>query len=265
MPDVAPTCPVCRGPTRLHEEVRVRHRHAARLHLCPSCGFITLHHPHWLAEAYAQPVHPSDTGHVARNLRLSRQTATLINGFLDPSGPFLDFGGGSGLFVRLMRDLGFDFRWQDAHASNLFAKGFEWSPTTDVRLATAFEVFEHIGEPHSVLGALAPRADAILFSTEIRPDPAPAADAWWYYGLSHGQHVSFYTVQSLELLGRAHGYHLLTDHQRLHLYHKHPLPASTIPRIKSRWFQRLQYWLHGRPPLTQADHEAALRADNLVS
>ena len=31
------------------------------------------------------------------------------------------------------------------------------------------------------------RADAVLVSTDLMPDPAPAPGTWWYYGAEHGQ------------------------------------------------------------------------------
>jgi hypothetical protein len=43
----------------------------------------------------------------------------------DANNRFIDYGGGYGLFVRLMRDAGFDYYWFDKFCDNVLSKGFE--------------------------------------------------------------------------------------------------------------------------------------------
>jgi hypothetical protein len=50
--------------------------------------------------------------------------------------------GGYGMFVRLMRDGGFDFHREDPLCDNLFAQGFDRQDDGTFELVTAFEVFE---------------------------------------------------------------------------------------------------------------------------
>ena len=58
----------------------------------------------------------------------------------------------------------------------------------------------------------------ILFSTELLPNPIPKPDEWWYYGLDHGQHISFYSQKTFEYLAKKYslnyinlgGMHLFT-------------------------------------------------------
>lgn len=60
----------------------------------------------------------------------------------------------------------------------------------------------------------------LLFSTELLPCPIPesnGANAWWYYGFSHGQHISFYTYKSLEFIAKAHNLHFCS-YGGLHLF-----------------------------------------------
>ncbi len=42
----------------------------------------------------------------------------------------MDFGAGHGVFVRMMRDKGFDFFWNDIYCKNLYAKDFEYTENT---------------------------------------------------------------------------------------------------------------------------------------
>ena len=54
------------------------------------------------------------------------------------------------MFVRIMRDKGFNFYRQDIHCQNLFAKHFDISNikiTEKFDLLTAIEVFEHLEDP----------------------------------------------------------------------------------------------------------------------
>ncbi len=38
----------------------------------------------------------------------------------------------------------------------------------------------------------------ILFTTTLLPSPMPQPGTWWYYGLEHGQHISFYSLETLQ-------------------------------------------------------------------
>ena len=79
--------------------------------------------PIWLGEAYAEPINRSDTGYVWRNLWARDKMRECIEFNLNPDGIFLDYAAGYGLFVRLMRDAGYDFRWSDLYCQNLVCSG----------------------------------------------------------------------------------------------------------------------------------------------
>ena len=43
----------------------------------------------------------------------------------------------------------------------------------------------------------------ILFSTNLIPTPVPGPKDWWYYdGPEHGQHISFYSLKTLQFLSK---------------------------------------------------------------
>jgi hypothetical protein len=91
---------------------------------CGQCDLIQAEQPYWLQEAYATAICASDTGAIARNVRTARLTSALARLLgMTPASRCLDFGGGHGVFVRMMRDRGFRFEWSDSYAKNLYAAG----------------------------------------------------------------------------------------------------------------------------------------------
>jgi hypothetical protein len=48
--------------------------------------------------------------------------------------------------------------------------------------------------------------DTFIFSTELIPVITPPVEEWWYYGfMEHGQHISFYSLKTLEYLSKLIG------------------------------------------------------------
>jgi hypothetical protein len=94
---------------------------------------------------------------------VSKVTA-LIRLCFPQASRFVDYGGGYGMFVRLMRDKGFDFYRSDKYAKNLFAKQFEASETISYDLLTAFEVFEHLVNPTDEVERMLKLSDAIFLA-----------------------------------------------------------------------------------------------------
>src|SRR5437762_2132413 len=159
---------------------------------------------------------------------------------LNADGIFLDYAAGYGLFVRLMRDAGYDFRWSDLYCQNLFVRGFEAPEplTGPYEAVTAFEVFEHLTNPNEELKKLLAITPCLIFSTQLLPDPAPQPQDWWYYGLHHGQHVAFYTPKSLELLAGQFGYRFVTNGADLHVFSRKQMPPDFFsqPQPQSSWW-----------------------------
>ncbi|MCP8689368.1 class I SAM-dependent methyltransferase [Marinobacterium sedimentorum] len=156
-------------------------------------------------EAYASAINDSDTGYIERNILYSKKLTILIFLLFNKSGKYLDYAGGYGIFVRLMRDIGFDFFWDDKYTNNIFAKGFEWNGDGKVDVVTSFESFEHFVNPVFEIEKILNISKNIIFTTELLPDPVPRPEEWWYYGIEHGQHVSFYTKSSLHYLAEKYG------------------------------------------------------------
>jgi hypothetical protein len=227
-------CKICQLETRKIAVSRVLYKHDVSYFFCPACGFLQTEEPFWLNEAYRNPINIYDTGVLQRNIMLSKKIAPLICLFFNARSQFLDYSGGYGLLVRLMRDKGFDFHWQDAYCQNLFARGFERPANKKTyELVTCIEAFEHFPNPAEEIQKLFECCDHILFTTEILPLPPPPIPQWWYYSGEHGQHISFYSMKTLRHLSQKFQCHLYSDGRSLHLFSKKAI-NPTLFKIISR-------------------------------
>lgn len=221
---------------------------------CPECRYVQTETPYWLGRAYGSAINDSDTGIIARNLanaRIVLGTLWLLDA-LDST--VVDYAGGYGVLVRLLRDDGIDALWSDAFCENLLARGFEHAGQPG-GLVTAFEAFEHFVDPSAELEKMLAVAPNVLLSTLLIPSPVPAD--WWYYGAEHGQHVGLYRAATLELLARRHGKVLVTDGASYHLITDRPVSRMRW-RLLLRANRLAAFWTRRRlTSKTWSDHLAA--------
>jgi hypothetical protein len=247
-------CRVCGEDALPFGSARVLDSVEVRYYRCQTCGFVQTEEPYWLGRAYEQPIGKTDVGIISRNIALANTSSAVISTLFDSGGRFLDWGGGYGILVRLMRDRGFDFYWRDPFSDNLFARGFEQTDGTRAELVTAFEVLEHLQRPVEDAGQMAEISDNLLVSTLILPEPPPAPGEWWYYALGAGQHVSLYSRRSLHLLAEQLGMFAASNRGRsLHLLTRSRKAARLFPLVANRVVVSLRGLLPYRESLLDAD------------
>ena len=197
---------------------------------CSSCGFIQTEQPTWLEESYRSPMNIEDTGILKRNILAAKRTSAILFFLFDTKGCFLDYGGGYGLFVRIMRDYGFNFYWNDPFTENLFARGFEYDPvhTNKVELITSLECFEHFTDPLQEIEKMLSISSSILFSTETFSSGTPDPDNWKYYYFSHGQHISLFSLSSLRYIAQKYNMHFYSNGKSFHLLTRRSLNNSVF-------------------------------------
>jgi len=243
-------CKICSNKTESIFRGKILKKYGIQYFYCEVCGFLQTEEPFWLNESYANTITNSDIGLISRNLRLAEFTKVLIfslysnksirdiglfsnkifirqklkktyrSGF-DFDQKFVDYGGGYGIFVRLMRDIGLDFYWYDIYCQNLFAKQFEADLTNKYKLLTAFEILEHLYEPIQEIDKMLKISNNILFATKLLPvKNLPNPSEWWYYGIEHGQHISFYSKKTLEYIASKYKLNFYSASGSIHVFTK---------------------------------------------
>jgi len=193
-------------------------------------------------EAYVAPIGKSDVGLLRRNLQMAAHTRRLLLSCFEPKGKFVDYGGGYGVFVRLMRDEGFDFHRYDPLCNNLFAEGFDATAGTSYALLTAWEVLEHLKNPLAEIERMLSFSRNWLFSTLLLANPPKPLNDWWYYSLEGGQHISFYTVESLRIIARRFDLKLHYSNGAIHFIgdpNLNPIGIKAAFDRRFRWLQRI--------------------------
>jgi Methyltransferase domain len=215
------SCKICASPVAPLFRMRILGRHDIAYFRCAACGFVQTEEPYWLEEAYSSAMLDVDLGPINRALLGSATVETLILAFFDPNARYVDWGGGYGIFTRMMRDLGYDFYWKDLYCENLFAKQFEAESSARYELLTAFEVFEHLSDPIREIEQMLAFAPNIFFTTLLVPPGVPSD--WWYFLPETGQHIALYTKEALAIIARRFGLHLNSDGMTNHLLSRKPV------------------------------------------
>jgi glycosyltransferase involved in cell wall biosynthesis len=222
----AMNCNICESTSNLFSEYQILGKYHIKYYQCTECGFVQTESPYWLEEAYSDAIADSDIGLVYRNLQLSSLTTRIIGNHFNSDASFLDYGGGYGLFVRLMRDQGFDFHWEDKFCQNIFAKDFVLDQNIKYELVTAFKVLEHLVDPLPEIESMLKFSDSILFSTELLPTNRPRPGEWWYFAPQTGQHISIYSTISLQKIAEKLDLNYYSDGSSYHLFSHKNLPNN---------------------------------------
>jgi hypothetical protein len=249
-------CKICTAQAKKVFMARVINKYDVEYFRCDKCEYLFTENPHWLGEAYERAINISDTGIISRNQHFTKLLSSIIFFLFDKNGKFVDYAGGYGLFTRMMRDVGFDYYWHDPYCENLFSNGFEINikNKNHFELITAFEVFEHLVDPVDEIKKMMQLSNTIIFSTEILPKPVPKPDDWWYYAFEHGQHISFYSLRTLNFLADIFDLNLYSS-DNVFIMTKTSLSATKLKLIKKLYKYGLSNYVKKRmQSKTWGDH-----------
>lgn len=252
-------CRICNARADSFAHATILNRHEIEYFRCRDCEFIQTETPYWLDEAYADAIVSTDVGLISRNEKVASIVDRTLKYIYPGAKRTVDYGGGYGMLTRMLRDRGHDCSIYDPYCDNLFAAGFEAKLDQErFELLTAFEVFEHLAEPHKDLQILDRMADHWLISTELVPHPAPQPNEWWYYVLDGGQHVSLWSVRALQAVASQYKRQLVTTRRGIHLLSAEPIRSRWATYLLKDRSARLLDRFRRRPSLLQADFRSAV-------
>jgi hypothetical protein len=250
------TCNICNNEVYRVFSRNVLKKYHVDYYKCKKCDFIQTEVPYWLGEAYSDAITNQDIGLVSRNINYSKITKVLLKALsFDDKSNFLDYGGGYGMFVRQMRDLGYNFLRYDLYCENIFAKNFDGNLNMKYKLITAFEVFEHLENPFETIQQIMNITDILFFSTEVQPENSKEIENWWYIMEETGQHISLYSKQSLKQLAEINQCYYYTNKKDLHLFSKNKINSLLIFIIMNKYFRKIaDIILKNKPSLLMSDY-----------
>lgn len=229
-------CPICGGHAEAVFRSPVLGKYDVQYFHCRTCEFLRTEDPYWLEEAYSSAIAPTDVGLVARNIAISRKLSILLYFLLGTKIRCVDVAGGYGMLCRLMRDIGFDYYWNDKFCKNIFASGHEAKGKDGYAVASFFEAIEHMPDPLKFCRdvVITFGVDTLVFTTELYAGSPPSPEAWWYYSSETGQHISFCTRTTLQYIADSLGMQLCS-HQNFHILTKENIRPGLFSLLCSRW------------------------------
>lgn len=202
-------CRLCGARADFWNKKRLLNRFDVSYYLCSQCGSLETEQPYWLETAYDVTGVGDDVGAAQRTIDLVLKTSALLDRLNVPrDAECIDFGGGLGLFTRMMRDRGFNFLSYDLYAQPFFSDRYSLTSLKgrSPAVVTAFEVIEHFPKPAEDLPQLFENRPALVIAmTELFAGQDPS---WPYFAEGTGQHVFFYSEQALRQIARRFGYSL---------------------------------------------------------
>jgi SAM-dependent methyltransferase len=206
--------------------------------LCSKCGFcFTPDLATWKLEEFEERIYNDEYVFVDPDYIEARPRANaahLVSMFGDRARSIkhLDYGGGNGHLVKLLRES----RWQSVSYDPFVDRNVRLGNLGKFDLITAFEVFEHVPDVQDLMSNLCSLLSPnglVLFSTlisdgNIHPNQRIS---WWYASPRNG-HISLFSRKSLEILAQNYGVKVGSFSEGFHVFFRKVPPwADHIIRM----------------------------------
>lgn len=200
----ANACRLCGSSTHLLFNKQVLNKYDVQFRQCRHCGASQTEKPYWLDEAYVPGNAQFDTGQLTRSLvNAAVISALLPMAGLGPGTRVVDYGCGSGLTVRTLRDTGIDAWGYERHGTPPLALGFQTQTCSGFDVVNLCEVVQRFDEPRQYFDELFSTNPAlVVIQTGIAPQ---ITESWDYITPEHGQHIFFLSPATVTWLCQTYG------------------------------------------------------------
>jgi hypothetical protein len=198
-------CRLCGGKSIWVFSKLLLKKHEAGFYRCEKCLSLQSEPPYWLDESYAEVSLVPDIRTLPRILSMRSLVFWLAKILkIDGEEKVLDWGGGNGMLVRFLRDLGLNAYRLDKYVKNLYALSFEHQENFRYKLVVAFQVWEHFVEPATDLDLLfGLQPEYVLITTGHYGNQGSD----WEYLNAHGRHIFCYSGKGRDYIASKYGYH----------------------------------------------------------
>ena len=197
-------CRLCESYTTYKFSKKILKKYDVKFYQCNECESLQTQEPYWLDESYESWLTKFDTGIFSRVSKSFLISFTICKLFKLKD--ILDYGGGDGLFCRIMRDYYFNCFSYDRFSKNIYSKGFIKQNFDTPDLVTSFEAVEHFSQPiteFKKIFMLKPKM--LLLTTGIYQNHD---QNWDYLEADSGQHIFFYSKKSMEFIAKQFNYNI---------------------------------------------------------
>lgn len=198
-------CRLCQSPVQRQFSKKVLGKHDVNYHRCMGCGALQTDPPYWLDESYSGKAEMYDTGKATRTFINFLTLQPLLQALgVRKSDLAVDFGGGTGLLARLMRDAGYNFHTFDKFGSSEFMGGYAWdSMNHKCKVVTMYEIAEHFVDTDAEWERIfSCDPDWVIGTTSMYENQN---SNWHYLSVESGQHIFFYAKYTVEYLANKAG------------------------------------------------------------
>lgn len=196
------SCRLCHNDAAFSFEKKILGKYQIGYFLCSSCNSLQTEEPYWLEEAY-QPINEQlDTGQFIRCLHNAAFLNALCTHLNLSAGPLIDYGCGSGLTARILRDVGINAYGYDTYSTPRLLMGFQRNDLDGAKLINLCEVAEHFPNPQlSFEHIFSCSPQIVVVQTELF---SKIDEQWGYLSPEHGQHIFFYSEESVAQIAKTH-------------------------------------------------------------
>ena len=195
-------CRLCGGNAGFSFQKKILCKYNVNYFYCEKCGGLQTEEPYWLDEAYLPINEKFDTGQFVRCLHNAAFLDAITSYFDIGTKPLIDYGCGSGLTARILRDVGINAFGYDTYSTPRLLMGFQKNTLDDASIINVCEVAEHFTNPRSSFEDIfSCKPSIVIVQTGMFEKPNKD---WEYLAPEHGQHIFFYSEKTITYLAKNH-------------------------------------------------------------